>query len=410
MSIIPRGPATAFYRLAANFSARMLAASPVVRSVVLHRSVATGEVDFGQSDIDMMLIIDEERAAQGLQLAALYRTVHRAQRMNPALQHIDVFDPRALASFAHIDTFTGSIERRTMRVLRGAPVAMPELPVNRDHALSKFLLWTEWFFPVSVQKRDRRNIRKTALEAWNAYACAEGLTRAPCLTRAEMETEAIGIERGLSLEQLQEPSYAIRFMFELADRLHRARMPALRKLDRAMIFDALTSPLQLRRRFVVAPNADAALPEEIFAAGAFPCTPELLDLFIHFKNAFFDWMVPPELRALGISPPTLSEWKPTIGYYSHDRFLFHPGFANAGPPTQSVRMTLVRDALDYIRRGEFPRALDDEEILALMASGARTIEDYYRVEYESMRRETRRIQDALMNLADDAPLDAQVTK
>ncbi|HLX38558.1 MAG TPA: hypothetical protein VKR29_12185 [Candidatus Binataceae bacterium] len=403
MNVVPRLLAVPFYRLAARFSARMLASSPVVQSVVLHRSAATGEIDFGRSDIDMLLILDKARAARGAEVAALHHTLCWTQRLNPALQHIDVYDPDGLVSFAHLDTFTASIERRAMLLLRGAPVVMPELPVNRDHALSKFLLWLEWFFPIAVQERNRRNTRKTALECFNAYACAEGLTREPCRTRAEMESLASGIEHDLSPVRLEDSSYAVRFLFELAERLHRSRMPPLRKLERPLIFDALTSPLCLRRKFVVIPRADSELPPETFAPGGFPCTPEILDLFVHGKNAFFDWIVPPELRALRIAPPSPAEYAQTIAYYSHSRFLFLPGFGNSAPPMQSARIAQLRYALDFTARGEIPPPLAEEKIQTLMASGARTIEDYYRAEYEMLRGETNRIADALVNLTDFAP-------
>jgi predicted nucleotidyltransferase len=62
MSALSQELATAFYRQAARLSARMLASSPIVESVLVHRSVATGEVFFGRSDIDMLMVVNEEKA------------------------------------------------------------------------------------------------------------------------------------------------------------------------------------------------------------------------------------------------------------------------------------------------------------------------------------------------------------
>ncbi len=402
MSALSQAIATAFYRQAAMWSARMLTSSPIVQSVFLHRSVATGEVSFGRSDIDMLIVVDEEKAENGAGIASLYQEVNRARRFNPALTDIDVYEPGGIAGYARMDTFWSSVERRTLMLLRGEPVEIPFAPVHPDHALSKFLLWVEWFFAISVQQRNRRNLWKLSLECWNAYALAEGLIREPYLLRSEMEAHASRIEGNLTTKRLGDPSYATRFVFELADRLHRSRLPALRKLRKPLVFEAVTAPLCLRRLFVVVPRADSPLPPETFVKGAFPCTPEILDLFVHAKSAFFYWILPPELLELGMQPPLVSEFLRSCRYYSHSRFLFHPGFANPSPPTQAARMALIRHAMDWASRGELPPAIPPEKIGEMMAAGASTILEYYRSEYGLLRRDSRRIQESLLALSDAA--------
>jgi predicted nucleotidyltransferase len=399
MSTLQQELATAFYRQAARLSARMLAASPIVESVLVHRSVATGEVDFGRSDIDMLMVIGEEKAEDGAIIASLYQEVSRARRVNPALNHIDVYEPTGIASHARVDTFWGSVERRTTMLLRGKPVEIPFVPVHPDHALSKFLLWVEWFFAISVQQKNRRNLWKTSLECWNAYAVAEGLIPEPCLLRSEMEAQARSIEGNLITERLREPSYATRFVFELADRLHRSRLPAMRTLDKPLIFEAVTTPLCLRRLFVVVPRADSPLPPEAFVKGAFPCTPEILDLFAQTKNAFLHWILPSELLELGIEPPLVSGFLRSCRFYGHSRFLLYPGFADPRPPTQAARVALIRHAMEWASRGELPPAISEEKIREMMTARAPTIADYYRAEYGALRRESRRIQESLEALS-----------
>lgn len=143
------------------------------------------------------------------------------------------------------------------------------------------------------------------MESWNAYATAEGLIAEPYLLRSEMETHVRRAERDVITRRLEEPSYATRFVFGLADRLHRSRLPALRRLAKPLVFEAIMAPLALRRLFVVLPRADFPLPPEAFAPGAFPCTPEVLHLFLHYKNAFLYWALPPELLNLGMKPPSV---------------------------------------------------------------------------------------------------------
>jgi hypothetical protein len=399
MSAPAQAIATAFYRQAARLSARMLISSPIVESVLLHRSVATGEVLFGRSDIDMLMVVDEEKAEKGANIASLYQELNRVQLLNPALKHVDLYEPIGITSHAKMDTFWASIERRTTMLLRGEPVRIPFAPVSPDHALSKFLLWVEWFFAISVQQRNRRNLWKISLECWNAYATADGLIGEPYLLRSEMETEARRIEENLPTKRLQEPLYAMRFVFELADRLHRSRLAALRKLSKPLVFEAITAPLCLRRLFVVVPRADSPPPPEAFMMGAFPCTPEILDLFAHVKNAFFYWILPPELLELGMKPPSVSEFLRSCRYYSHRRFLFHPGFADPRPPRQTARMTLIRYAMDWASRRELPPAIAPAKIQEMMAAGAATIADYYRTEYEPLRRDGRQIEESLRKLS-----------
>jgi hypothetical protein len=399
MSALSQVIATAFYRQAARLSARMLISSPIVESVLLHRSVATGEVLFGRSDIDMLMVVNEEKAEDGASIASLYRALHRAQLFNPALNQVDLYEPSGITSHAEMDTFWASIERRTTMLLRGEPVQIPFAPVNPDHALSKFLLWVEWFFAISVQQRNRRNLWKISLECWNAYASAEGLIGEPFLLRSEMEAAARRIEENLTTKRLEDPFYAMRFVFELARRLHRSRLPALRKLSKPLVFEAITAPLCLRRLFVVVPRADSPPPPEAFMNGAFPCTLEILDLFVHVKNAFFYWILPPELFELRMQPPSVSEFLRSCSYYSHSRFLFHPGFADPSPPRQAVRMALVRYAMDWASRCELPPAIAPAKIQEMMAAGATTIADYYRREYEPLRRDTRQIEESLTKLS-----------
>jgi len=198
---------------------------------------------------------------------------------------------------------------------------------------------------------------------------------------------------------LGEPSYAARFVFELADRLHRSRLPALRTLAKPLVFEAVMAPLCLRRLFVVVPRADSPLPPETFVKGAFPCTPEILDLFTQTKNAFLYWVLPPELRELGIEPPLVSGFLRSCRFYGDSRFLLYPGFAGSSPSTQAARMALIQHAVEWASRSELPPAISQEKLREMMDAGATTVEGYYRAEFGQLRRDSRRIQESLVALS-----------
>jgi len=389
--------ATVFYRQAAMVSARMLASSPIVESVMLHRSAATGEVCFGRSDIDLLMVVSREAAENEGQMDSLYRRVRRLQAINPALNHIETHEPGAIEDLARMDTFWASLERRAVRWLWGRAVEIPFAPVEPDHALARFLLWAEWFFAISVQRQDRRNLWKTSLENWNAYATAEGLIPEPYLLRSEMEAHLRGTDPRVVTRRLEEASYAAAFVFELADRMHRARLPALRMLAKPLIFEAIMAPLGLRRLFVVLPRADVALPPEAFEPGAFPCTPELLHLYFHFKNAFLYWVLPAELLDLGMAPPSVSHFLRDCRYYGHGRFLFTPGFSDAHPPAPAARMACLRHALEWAARGHVPPPIPQEKLREVQA-GAPRLPDYYRAIYGPLRRESQQFQRELLAL------------
>ena len=186
--ILPR-LVTRCYREAARRSAAMLQSSEIVRSVLLHRSVAAGEVAFPYSDIDLMVIVRRPHAESmdGPGLFDLYERVRLLRKMNPRLGQIEVHDPEGFQSWFHIDSFRGSKERRCATLLCGEPVSMPEVPVRREDALRRFALWPHYFLPQAIVQRDSRNLRKIALEMWSAYATLTGLVSEPFLTRRATE-------------------------------------------------------------------------------------------------------------------------------------------------------------------------------------------------------------------------------
>lgn len=374
-------------------SARLIAGSPVVQSVLLHRSAATGEVSIGRSDIDLLLVVDEEQARDGERVAQLCRRVERARLFNPALSHLDVFDAAGLARQMEMDTIWASVERRAWIRLAGRPIEVMPLAISKEHAVGKLLQWAEWFFAIAVQENNRRNLWKTALECWNAYACAAGLLDEPLLTREEMEQHAGRCERGLETKRLGEAEYAARFVFELVARLHAARRPPLNRLKQPLVFASITAPLCLPRVFVVVPEADSVLPEAVHTDGAWPCTPELLDLFIHTKNPFLHWALPPELVELGIEPPAPGGFLRACRLYGHRRLLFVPCFAVRRTCRPSGRLALLRHAAEWALRGEMPPPVAAEMIRELIAGCPVSSEEYYRGAYGRLLEENRQLEE-----------------
>lgn len=373
----------------------MLRSSRTVESVLLHRSVATGEVAFGRSDIDTLVVIRQEDALDGERLASLYRLVRRLRMANPAFNHVDVYEPDGIRRHAQTDTCLASTERRTCLLLAGKPVEFPANRVDPDHAIARFALWAEWFFAVAVQTKNRRNIHKTALEIWNAYAVAEGLIPEPLLRRSEMEAHLAATEGYAAIQGLDEPAQAMSFVFDLAGRLHRSRLPALQELSEPLLFEAITAPLALRRFFVVLPRPDFPPPPEVFTrAGVFPCTPQLLHLHMHYKSAFLHWALPTSLCGLGMKAPDSGQFLRHCRAFNDDRFLRHPGFAVRSHPGPAAATACVRHAVPFAAQGQSPPPLSQEKMQSLL-TGIPSIEDYYRSVYPAVRREVQSLREVL---------------
>lgn len=386
------------YRSIARLSAKALAAGGATSSIAVRRSVATGEVVFPFSDIDMLAVVNDAVAASGAKLAEFYQRLRWARLLSPRLSHVEVQSRRGLRQMAELDSFWASMERRTNRTLTGKQLSIPEIPVKPDDAVAKFGLWTEWFFPIALQLDSGRNIRKTALECWNAFAMAEGLVEAPSLLRCDMEANLRQANPEMPVDRLREPSYAASFVFALAQRLHESRLPALKTLSEPLMFDVTIAPLSMRRLFVVLPTADSPLPNSACTKGAWPCTPELLQLYVRYKNPFLYWSFPAELVRLGLEPPSRETFLAACRYYGHERFLTTPGFASPFLNAQGTRLDHIEHALAAILQGHAPEPTSEGRIDG-MASGAAACLEYYRSSYDGLRSRTLQLQDVAASIS-----------
>lgn len=377
------------YRAAAWLSGQLLGLSGRVESVAVHRSVATGEVRFGRSDIDLLLTLRADRR-DGLNLAALCAHLHRLRALNPALVHVEVYPPGGLADFARHDTVWANIERRTLRSLWGETPQVPELPIHPEHALRRFLLWWEILFcRVLYQKREAIHLEKACLEGWNFFAVAQGLRPHPELLRSEMKLRLAetGPHPG---GRLDDPAVALRFLLTLAQLMHASRLPPLKKLTQPLPFESVTAPHCIPSRFLVLPRPDSPVPSEWQKPGLLLATPELLDLLLQCKNAFFAWSLPPELRQLGMADPGPAAFRRDSLYISSAHLLLFPGFVERVGLHPGVRLVLTRRVAEALARGELPTPASQDELARLRRTVERPL-DYYRQQYDELEAERRRI-------------------
>ena len=365
------------YGLAARLAGQLLGLSGCLESVLLHRSVATGEVYFGRSDLDLMLLLRPD-SVDGRRLATLLRLVRRVQWIVPVMLHREVYPPGSMADFAQLDTVWASMESRCVIPVYGGDARPPRLPVNPEHALRRLLVWWELFFTQALWGRSGANREKACLECWNFFAVAVGLLDEPLLRRSEMK-EHLHDSGGLS-PALREREGARRFLLELIATLHRQRRPPLSRLARPVMFETVLAPHGVARRFIVLPEARDPLPAGC-RAGDLVATPELLDLFTQLKNVFMHWSLPPELVALGLNRPPPEAYLRDGLYLSAANFLFLPGFGARWTPHPGTRLDYVAMALEALERGEDPSPPP-----VPLQKVVRDAQAYYLQEYDELER------------------------
>jgi hypothetical protein len=375
--------ANGVYKLVARVAGGLLGRWKIVESVYVHRSVAVGEVSFGRSDIDLLIVVrsPETESADGAELASLYRGVSVLSRLGPVLGHVQMHDSRGLGRWMRTDTYRGSLDRRSSVLLSGKPATMPCVPVRREDAVRWFAWYPAHFFSTAVRERNRRNLRKIATEMWNAYAVAQGRISEPDLTRKEAEARALSDQAGAGLADVAlDPGRAPDFVFALAKLLHDALLPPLEPLRKPMVFPALSPPRFPERVYVIVPQAGFPAPAEAFAPFSFFCTPELLHLYSHYVNPFTAWYWPPELRRLGFVQPAPREYVRACLFFLEDNMLRFPGFAHKDTWTVGTAVALSRHCVSYLEKGEIPPPMPAEAVLPLMEH-APACSDFYRHEF-----------------------------
>lgn len=380
--------AVGFYRLAAKAVAQVLIRHRIVESVYANRGVGRGEVTFGRSDIDLTIILRNPGPArgEGPELYSLYRLVQMLRRMNPALTHIMVHNRRGIERWMRTDTYLGSQERRSMHLLAGTPVSPPRIDVRREDAIRWVAFWCDRFFPLAVQQRNRRNLRKLAIEVWKSWAVAQGLVSEPYLTLREALQKAKSHSVGIELQNVSlNPWDSVGFIMRLAGILHDNLFSPLKKLDEPRVYRLLLPPRSRRRVLVILPHPEAGLPAEAFEDQSMLVTPELLHLYVHYFNPFLDWTLPSEIRRLGFSMPNSQEFVRACLHLGQDNILRLPGFVRKDGAWVPIAVrAFSRHSIPCLLNGEIPPPMPEKRVLESVAYSP-TCAHYYRREYADLR-------------------------
>jgi hypothetical protein len=381
---------TRVYLQMARASAAVLGTHELVESVWVRRSVAAGEVAFGRSDIDLAVAMRSvpESSRELMSLMNRYRAVRTAF---PLLGECLVYDSLDLRTWWSTDTYRASIDRRASVLLRGEETPIPVLPVEREHAAHRCAFWLEQYLPSASRAGNVRNMRKFAVEMWNAYATAIGIIAEPAIRRSEAE-QLWRSQRDAAPGELG----SLTVCFGILKELHDALLPPCELLlSRPMVVSTRWPPGFQQRTMVLIPSAESELPAEARRPDALIFTPEALRVYLEFVNPFAACTLPLDA---GMGTVSRDAWLRACKREGASfRTRLH-GFVSNDTQGAVGRIASVREALEWLSKGQPPPAMGADNVNRILAT-PKSVGRYYREIYPRLREECTELWAALDGLA-----------
>jgi len=345
--------ATRLYLRAARAIAAILAHSEIVETIFVRRSVASGEVDFGRSDIDLSIVI--RRDASGAALCSLANSYRALRLPFPMLGQAQVYDGLDLRTWWHTDPYRARIDGQAGIVLHGPPVTIPRLPIRPDQAAWRAIFWLDGYIPRAFRLGNGRNLRKLAIEMWNAYATASGLASEPFVRRCDA-LRAWSVQPGFPDGAMRNGGRRrlLSVCFEVAAQLHRLLLPPLQPPRHPLIWRVQLPPTWAETVLVVVPRPDAELPPEALRPNALLLTPEALHLYVEYVNPFAGWILPPSVRDSGIAHPSREAFARACRNYGASFRTRSPGFEDKAPLAAVGRAFTSRYTATALAAGQTP--------------------------------------------------------
>jgi len=381
---------TRVYLQMARATAAVLGTHELVESVWVRRSVAAGEVSFGRSDIDLAVAIRSVPASSRALTSLMNR--YRALRIAfPLLGECLVYDSLDLRTWWSTDTYRASIDRRAALLLRGKETPIPVLPVEREHAAHRCAFWLDQYLPAAFRAGNVRNLRKFAVEMWNAYATAVGIIAEPAIRRSE--AERLWRERGKAPSELGSSAVCFGILKELHDAvLPPCEMPIAGPLSLSVRWP----PGFHQRTVVLIPSIASELPAEARRSDALIFTPEALRVYLEFVNPFAASALPLDP---GIGAVSRDAWLRACRREGGSFRTRLPGFGSNDTQAAAGRIVSVREALEWLIKGERPPAMGAGNVNRILATPG-SVSRFYREIYPRLREECTELWTALDGFAD----------
>lgn len=175
---------TQIYKLFAKIAAKRLSRFDAVLGIYGKRSLASGEVVFGKSDIDLTILItdfDQEKEEASF-LGELCKAYRRTRKLLPMLQECNIFNGFDIRAWYHLNSYESLADRNWVR-LYGKDINPFPIKANKEDIIFKFLWWIFKFLFTDYRKGEVRGCCKILLELANAYYTYIGTFDEPKLKR-----------------------------------------------------------------------------------------------------------------------------------------------------------------------------------------------------------------------------------
>lgn len=161
---------TQIYRLFAKIAAKRLSKFDAVLGVYGKRSLASGEIVFGKSDIDLTILIadfDREKEEASF-LCKLCDTYWRTKKLLPMLGECNIFNDFDIRAWYLLNTYESFADRNWIR-LYGEDINPFRVKMNKEDVIFKFLWWIFKFLFTDYRKNKVRGCFTILAELANAY-------------------------------------------------------------------------------------------------------------------------------------------------------------------------------------------------------------------------------------------------
>ena len=338
----------------------------------MRRSVATGEASFPRSDVDLGIVVHD---ASGTVVADIADRASRLRRVVPVLGEIQLYDIEDLDRWTRIDTYRGSLDRRSAYSVHGPPPKIPDVPIRAPEAFWRMAFWLETNLPRAIARDDATNLRKFALEAVNAHAVATGALEEPPLRRAS----ATSLPAARLLPETQSsPTRWLQAFFDVVADARGTESTAVEPVPPGAY--PLTVPGSgARTRLVVLGSSRASPPPESRLPGAITVTPQALDVLVAYVNPAL-WYALPAPVAASVRPPSEHALRRQALSLSSLWRLCAAGLHPTDPGGPARRLALAADLASGVQtESDWTPPEPDPELV----SSSR--EDYYARVYPKLR-------------------------
>jgi predicted nucleotidyltransferase len=178
---------TQIYMFIAKIIAKMLSRFDPVTELFGKGSLASGEIVFGKSDIDITILIkdfDNEKD-EAYFLSKLYDIYLVAQKLFPMLGECDIYNRFDIQTWYSFNTYNSFADRNWIK-LYGSEIDPFPSEVRKEDIVFKFLWWFFKFLHVSYRKNNIKGCFNVFTELVNCYCTYSGEFERPKLKRKQI--------------------------------------------------------------------------------------------------------------------------------------------------------------------------------------------------------------------------------